>query len=275
MKLVERVAVVIGVGGEGIGSAIALAAGRQGGYLVINDIDHTRLAAIEAKMSAAGIATETVVGDVRRAETASELVRRAKERFGRLNILVNVVGGGVGAPFESPTEQSWDETIGLNTKGSLLCTQAALEVMQAQHYGRIVFVGSMAYTGIAGQAAYSAATGTLVNLAKTLNLELAPRGITVNCVAPGFIDTPAAALMPAEMREQVVAQIPLGRPGTPDEVAAAVIFLASDEASYVSGEVLHVAGGRSKSVRVDMAQFATTTSTMPAASNRASRPRQS
>jgi len=142
------------------------------------------------------------------------------------------------------TEEAWDRVLSINLKGAFYCTQAVAKTMMKQRFGRIINMASVVgVVGNAGQANYTASKAGLIGLTKTAARELAPRGITVNAVAPGFVDTSMTAKLPDKVREAMLAQIPLGRMGRPEDVAEVVAFLASEKASYITGQVIHVNGG--------------------------------
>jgi 3-oxoacyl-[acyl-carrier protein] reductase len=185
-----------------------------------------------------------VAGDVARQEDVERVVAQARERFGRIDILVNNAGVTRDALLVRMKNEDWDEVLNVNLRGAFLMTRAVAKVMMRQKGGRIINVSSTAgVMGNAGQANYSAAKAGLIGLTKATARELAHWSILVNAVAPGLIDTEMAAGIPAEAREALLAQVPLKRIGLAREVAEVVRFLASDGASYITGQVIHVNGG--------------------------------
>ncbi|MCW5848882.1 MAG: 3-oxoacyl-[acyl-carrier-protein] reductase [Anaerolineae bacterium] len=239
-----KIALVTG-GSRGIGRAIALALAAQGAAVVVNyqsnaDAAH---AVVEAITGQGGRAL-AVQGDVKDAATAQEMVKAATSEFGRLDILVNNAGTTRDMLLPMMKEEDWDTVLDTNLKGAFLVTKAAIRPMIRQKSGRIINITSMAgVAGNAGQANYSAAKAGLIGFTKSVAKEIGSRGITVNAVAPGFIPTDLTASVPADIIARAVEMSSLKRPGTVEDVAAAVVFLASDEAGWITGQVLAVDGG--------------------------------
>jgi NAD(P)-dependent dehydrogenase (short-subunit alcohol dehydrogenase family) len=252
-RLDGKVAVVTGAA-HGLGRAIAARLGAEGARLVLGDIDGAALERAVAEIAASGGRAAGVVGDVTEEEPAARLIGAAVEREGRLDILVNNVGGSRNARIWEMTVADWDFTLRLNLRSTFLCTRAAVPHMMKRRYGRIVCISSGAREGTPwtayyqGGSAYSAAKAGVHGFIRDVALELAEHGINVNAVAPGPIDTERVGEALRRMNETVEyspnRMTPLRRLGRPDEVADAVLFLASDEATYITGHTLAVTGGR-------------------------------
>ncbi|MEL0018246.1 MAG: SDR family NAD(P)-dependent oxidoreductase [Rickettsiales bacterium] len=252
-RVQDQVAIVTGAA-KGLGEAIALRLAQDGAKLVMADIDGQGLAGTATAIREAGGEAVTVVGDITEEEPAAALIEAAIEHFGQIDILVNNVGGSRNAKIWDMPVEDWDHTIKLNLRGTFLCTRAAVPHMMRRKRGKIICLSSGAREGTPwtayyqGGSAYSACKAGVHGFMRDLALELAEFNINVNCVAPGPIDTEKAGANLRKMNETVDfspnRMTPLGRLGLPVEVANAVLFLASDEASYVSGHTLAVAGGR-------------------------------
>lgn len=238
-----RVAIVTG-GSRGIGRAVAQSLAEDGASVVVSGRDAARLAAAAKELEGLGVPVLGVVADVARREDAERLVAETKERFARVDVLVNNAGITRDALLVRMKDEDWDLVLGVNLRGAFLMTRAVAKVMMRQKSGRIINIASVAGAmGNAGQANYSAAKAGLIGLTKAAARELAHWGILVNAVAPGLIDTEMAAAIPEEARKALLAQVALGRIGSGREVAEVVRFLAGDGATYVTGQVLHVNGG--------------------------------
>jgi len=232
---------------RGIGRAIAAALARERAGVVLNDLGpEERLRAVAAELSAAASAkVVAVAADVRRYDEVREMIHQTVRDFGRLDILVNNAGIIRRGSIETVTEQEWDDVIGVNLKGAFNCCRAAAEIMIRQKAGKIVNVSSVAAkTGdITSAPGYGPSKAGMDALTKTLARQLAPHGINVNGVAPHAIETEMSAEWPAERRKAIIEAIPLRRLGKPGEVAEAVLFLASEKAAFITGEILDVNGG--------------------------------
>jgi 3-oxoacyl-[acyl-carrier protein] reductase len=238
-----KVAVVTG-GSRGIGAAVAALLAERGAAVVVSARDADRLGATVKDLEATGAAVAGVTGDVSRREDAEHVVETAKERFGRLDLLVNNAGITRDGLLVRMKDEDWDRVLEVNLRGAFVMTRAAAKVMIRQKGGRIVNMASAAGAmGNAGQANYSASKAGLIGFTKATARELSHWGILVNAVAPGLIETDMAAAIPAAAREALLAQVPLGRVGTPREVAEVVGFLAGEGATYITGQVFHVNGG--------------------------------
>lgn len=243
MSLQGKVAVVTGAG-KNIGRAIALALAEEGARLVINNLSPERSEQVAAEIRQRGAEVVTVRGNVADSAVAEEIIHRAMEAFGRVDILVNNASITRDALVIRMKDEDWEEVLAVNLKGSFNCARAAVRPMIKQHSGRIINITSVVgVRGNPGQANYTAAKAGVIGLTKTLARELASRQITVNAVAPGFIDAGLTEGLNEQVREELRKQIPLARFGTPEDVAYAVLFLASERASYITGQVLFVDGG--------------------------------
>src|ERR1700682_4503357 len=242
-SLTDRVALVTGAS-QGIGRAIALTLARAGAKVAGAARNSEKLAAVVGEITAAGGEAMAIPMDVADAAHIKSGFAQVIERFGRLDILVNnaaITRDGLAVRMKV---EDWETVLRTNLTGAYICTQHALAVMMRQRFGRIINVASVvAQMGNAGQANYVTAKAGLIGLTKAIAVEMASRNITVNAVAPGFIASPMTAPLPDKIKEDLRSRIPLGRLGTDTDVAAAVVFLASNEAGYLTGHVLDVNGG--------------------------------
>jgi 3-oxoacyl-[acyl-carrier protein] reductase len=239
----EKVAVITGAS-RGIGRSIALALAAQGATIVAVDMDQASTEAVVAELQAVGGKALAVVGNVTVSADVERMVDAAIEAFGRIDILVNNAGITRDGLLMRMKEEDWDAVLNVNLKGAFLCTRAAFKVMSKQRYGRIINIASVVgQMGNAGQANYCASKAGLIGLTKSNAREMAKRSITVNAVAPGFIATAMTDALSDKVRAELTAQIPLERLGSADDIANAVVFLASEAAGYITGHVLSVNGG--------------------------------
>lgn len=243
-EFTDRVAIVTG-GSRGIGRAIALGLGSAGATVIVNYNRSADAAeAIVAEIVAAGGKAEALQADISDATQAEAIVKHAKDTYGKLDILVNNAGMTRDNLIARMKVEDFDAVLNTNLRSAWVMSKAASRIMMRARYGRIINITSV--SGIAGQAGqtnYSASKAGLIGLTKSLAREVATRGVTVNAVAPGFIATDMTKDLPADVTEQVNAQIPMGRWGQPEDIAAAVAFLAGEKASYITGAVLSVDGG--------------------------------
>ncbi|WP_425807233.1 3-oxoacyl-[acyl-carrier-protein] reductase [Desulfitobacterium sp. Sab5] len=244
MFLKNRVAVVTGAG-RGIGRAIALELARAGAQVVVNFAGHADQAEKTVNMirdlGGEAIAAQA---DVSQAEDVERLIKTAVDTFGKVDILVNNAGIARDNLLLRMKETEWDAVLNTNLKGVFLCSKAVSKGMMKQRSGAIVNISSVVgVTGNAGQANYAAAKAGIIGFSKSMAKELAPRGIRVNVVAPGYISTDMTESLSEEVKLQIQQGIPLGRVGSPEEIAQAVLFLVSPASSYITGQVLSVNGG--------------------------------
>lgn len=242
-SLEDKVALVTGAS-QGIGRATALALAEAGAKVAVAARNEEKLTALVKEISAAGGEAFAVKMDVADAEQVKAGFKAVVEKYGRLDILVNnaaITRDGLAMRLK---QDDWDVVIRTNLTGAHLCIQQALPVMMRARAGRIINIASVvAQMGNAGQANYVAAKAGLIGLTKAIAMEIASRNITVNAVAPGFIETPMTDVLSDKVKEELKTRIPLGRLGSARDVAAAIVFLASDEAAYITGHVLDVNGG--------------------------------
>jgi len=238
-----RVAVVTG-GSRGIGLAVARALVQDGASVVVSGRDAARLESAAAELEALGGAVLAVTSDASRREDADALIEATRERFGRIDVLVNNAGITRDQLLVRMKDDDWDRVMETNLRGVFLLTRAAGKAMMCQRSGRIIHMASTAGAmGNAGQVNYSAAKAGVIGLTKAAARELAHWNILVNCVAPGLVETDMTAAIPAEARDALLQQVPLKRMGTAREVAEAVRFLTGEGGAYVTGQVIHVNGG--------------------------------
>lgn len=243
MEFVHKIAVVTGAG-SGIGRATAQALAREGAHVIVADIDAVSGAASAAAIRAQGQQATFLPVDMTNADSIKAFAAAAQAQCGAIDVLVNAAGWGRTAPFLEGATEFWDKLVALNFVGPMQLAKALLPAMIERASGRIVNIASDAgRVGSLGETVYAGAKGGLIAFTKSLARETARYGINVNCVCPGPTDTPLMAAVPEKVKEALIKAIPLRRLGKPAEVAEAVMFLASDRASYVTGQVLSVSGG--------------------------------
>lgn len=236
-------AIVTG-GGRGIGKAIAEFLARNGVNVAVVDIDMDIAKEASLGLERLGVKSIALKADVSKAAEVSTIFENTLKEFGSVEILVNNAGITRDGLLLRMKEDDWDAVIDINLKGVFLCCKNAVKIMSKNKYGRIINIASVvAFMGNPGQANYSASKAGIVGLTKTIAREYASRGITVNAVAPGFIQTAMTESLPENVKQEMLKAIPMNRFGTVEDVANAVVFLASPNASYITGHVMHVNGG--------------------------------
>jgi 3-oxoacyl-[acyl-carrier protein] reductase len=244
MKLTDRVAIVTG-GARGIGRAIALTCIREGAKVALVDVDQEKLQALKNEIESKNGETLAISCDITKSSEVKKMVGQVQKTFARIDILVNNAGIIRRGTIETVTEEDWDRVIEVNLKGTFNCCKAVVGIMKQQSYGKIINVSSIAgkMGDITSAPGYGPSKAGVDALTKTLARQLAPYGINVNAVSPHAIETEMSAQWSEERRKETIASIPLGRLGKPEDVANAVLFLASDDASFITGEILDVNGG--------------------------------
>jgi 3-oxoacyl-[acyl-carrier protein] reductase len=246
LELEGKVAIITGAGrnGKGIGRSIALELAKAGAKIVIADFVEDAAQSVAAEVIAAGGEALAVKANVADSGDVDAMVSSSVDKFGKVDILVNNAGITRDNLILRMSDQEWDMVIATNLRGTFICTRAVSKLMLRQRSGKIVNVASvMGVVGNAGQANYSASKGGVIALTKTTAKELGSRGINVNAVAPGFIQTVMTEEMPEQAKRDIEKQIPLSRLGTPDDVASVILFLCSEAASYLTGQVINIDGG--------------------------------
>lgn len=243
MRLKDRNTFITGAA-QGIGRSMAIGMAKEGANVAVADINIERAEAAAQEIRALGVKSLAIRLDVSMKNEVVSAFETFTKEFGRLDILVNNAGITKDALILRMKDEDWDVTLDVNLKGAFLCSKEAIKLMAKQQYGRIISMSSVvAFTGNPGQANYSASKAGIIGLTKTIAKEYASRGIRANAVAPGFIQTAMTDTIPEKIKEEMKKLIPLGCFGTPEDVANTIIFLASKEADYITGQVFHINGG--------------------------------
>jgi 3-oxoacyl-[acyl-carrier protein] reductase len=243
MKLEGRVAIVTG-GGRGIGRYIALILAEEGADMVVSDIDTEGISETAEGIRSLGRRSLPIKSDVSLVDDVNNMVDRCISEFEKVDILINNAGITRDSLLVRMKEEDWDMVLRVNLTGTFNCMKAVTKHMMKQRSGKIVNIASIVgVMGNAGQANYSASKAGIIGLTKSIAKELAPRGINVNAIAPGFIDTDMTRSLPEKRREELLRQIPMGRFGVSKDIANCIKFLVSDDSDYITGQVIHVNGG--------------------------------
>jgi len=242
VDLSNRVAVVTG-SGRGIGRAIALKLAEVGATVVVNDIDEA-VEAVAEEIRAMNRQSLAILADVSSSSDVARLMETTKATYGKVDILVNNAGITRDQILVRMSDEDWDRVLNVNLRSVFLCSRAVLRQMIKQRWGRIISIASIVgVAGNPGQANYASAKAGIIGLTRTIAREVASRGITANVIAPGFIDTEMTQRLEEKRRQELMGHIPLGYLGSPRDVAEAVAFLASEEARYITGQILNIDGG--------------------------------
>lgn len=243
MRLEGKNALITGAA-QGIGKSIALGMAKEGANVAISDVNIENAENTAREIRSLGVKSISLKLDVSNQENVINAFSRFTEELGPIDILVNNAGITKDTLILRMKEADWDAVLGVNLKGSFLCSREAVKKMSKQRYGKIINISSVvAFMGNPGQANYSASKAGLIGLTKTIAKEYANRGIRANAIAPGFIQTAMTDILSDEVKNEMKRAIPLGEFGSPEDVTSAAVFLASNESDYISGQVIHVNGG--------------------------------
>jgi 3-oxoacyl-[acyl-carrier protein] reductase len=243
MRLTGKIALVTGAS-RGIGKAIALRLAQDGAKLAINNLDIETAETVAAEIKALGGMALAVAGDVSSTDEVNHMMETIISTYGSIDILVNNAGITRDQLLLRMADDDWDRVLAVNLKGVFLCTKAVLKYMLKARWGRIINMSSIVgFTGNAGQSNYAASKAGIIGFTRSVAREVASRGITVNAVAPGFIETDMTARLSEKQRQDIASRIPLGFLGTPEDVASVAAYLAGEDSRYITGQVISVDGG--------------------------------
>ncbi len=242
-RLKDKVAIVTG-GGKGIGKAIALLFAQNGADIIVADIHLEKAQETAKEIQTIGQRAMAIKVDVANLNDVEQMVQSILERFGQIDILINNAGIARDKLILRMTEEDWDTVLNINLKGTFICTKVAIKSMSKRRYGKIVNIASVVgLMGNVGQANYAASKAGVIGFTKTIAREFAQRGINVNAIAPGYVETPMTDAIPEKVKEEMKRRIPMERLGRPEDVAEGALFLVSEASSYITGQVLNVNGG--------------------------------
>ncbi len=243
MKLSGKIALITGAA-QGIGKAIALLFAQNGADIIVADIHLEKAQETAKEIQTIGQRAMAIKVDVANLNDVEQMVQSILERFGQIDILINNAGIARDKLILRMTEEDWDAVLNINLKGTFICTKVAIKPMAKRRYGKIVNIASVVgLMGNVGQANYAASKAGVIGFTKTIAREFAQRGINVNAIAPGYIETPMTDAIPEKVKEEMKRRIPMERLGRPEDVAEGALFLVSEASSYITGQVLNVNGG--------------------------------
>lgn len=242
MRLTDKTAIVTGAG-RGLGKGIAVKLAAEGARVIIADMSPETAAETAGEINKAGGTARAFAVNIARQDEVKAMMDFTLEEFGDLDIIVNNAGINRDAMLHKMTAEQWDQVIAVNLTGTFYCVQSAAQIMREKGKGAIINISSASWLGNIGQANYAASKAGVIGLTKTACRELARKGITCNAICPGFIDTDMTRGVPEKVWDTMISKIPMGRAGSPADVANMAAFLASDEAAYITGEVINVGGG--------------------------------
>lgn len=251
MNVKDKVVLVTG-SGSGMGETTIKRLASNGAIAVVNDIDQEKVDRVVNEINSLGGEAIGIAADITKKDKVEGMFSQIIDQYGKIDILVNNAGVGGNMSIRKMTEEYWDKVVDINLKGVFLCSQAAAKHMIEQQNGRIINISSRAWLGWFGQSSYAASKGGVVSFTRSLAIELGKHKITVNCIAPGLIETPLLMGQPQEMLDRLMKAQPSGKMGKPEDIAWTVHFLASEESHYTTGQVIYVCGGKSLFAQPDI-----------------------